>query len=286
LIKSRMAAGGGYARLGLRQGRPLPARRIDLPWDTLERRVLLVGGRARGVAIGIALAALSTAVSARAEGVCDPAGHFCIQMDTTSAGVCDLLRPGGLDPDTCSVQDAQRRERARGESPRPLRALTVRFDDWWVMAFLKRIDASGEIGPDEIAAQARSGRASMEQQVDTLDDYATPSVRRIHDVQTIWFDTLGTRGGNRHEQIDVEVRAADAAYVATFYGPPGARLHAFAESALATLDTLPAKPSQGKGEAVTWIVRGLVVAVVLAILGWWIGRKKGRGLDPRELWPR
>jgi hypothetical protein len=242
-------------------------------------------------AAGMALATLSTAPSAHAEGVCDPVGHFCIQMDTTSASVCDLLRPGALDPDTCSVQDAQRRERARKESPRPLRALTVRFDDWWVMASVKRVDASGEIGPDEIAAQARSGRASMEQQVDVLEDYAVPSVRRIHDVQTIWFDTLATRGGNRVEQIDVEVRAADAAYAVTFHGPAGARLHAFAEGALATLDALPAKPSQGAGEALTWIVRGLVVAVVLAVVGWWVAsrsrsKRGARGLDSRDLWPR
>jgi hypothetical protein len=238
-------------------------------------------------AAGIALAIFSTAVSARAEGVCDPAGHFCIHIDTTSASVCDLLRPGDLDPDKCSVQDAQRRELARKDSPRPLRALTVRFDDWWVLMSVKRLDSSGEIGPDAISEQARFVRAAIEKQTDSVDQFATPSARRIHDVQTIWFDTLATRRGNPAEQIDVEVRAADASYDISFFGMPGARLHTFAENALATLDTLPATPSRGPGEAVSWMVRGLVVAVVLAALGLWLGRRKKRtGLDSRELWPR
>lgn len=234
----------------------------------------------------VALATLSTAATARAEGICDTAGHFCIQLDTTSASVCDLLRPGELDPNTCSVQDAERRERARQETPRPLRALTVRFDDWWVFAFVRRIGAGGEIGPDAIAAQARIVRGAIEQQTTTVDDFATPSVRRIRDVQTIWFDTSVTRAGNHGEELDVEVRAADASYVVTFHGPAGARLHAFAESAMATLDALPAQSSQGPGEAITWIVRALVIAVVLAVVGWWVTRKKGRGIDSRELWPR
>jgi len=255
---------------------------------------MLVVGRMRGsrfgaafAAAGIALAILSTAVGTRAEGVCDAAGHFCFHIDTTSASVCDLLRPGDLDPDKCSVQDAQRRELARKDSPRPLRALTVRFDDWWVLMSVKRLDSSGEIGPDAIAEQARFVRASIEKQADSVDEFAPPSVRRIHDVQTIWFDTLGTRRGNPAEQIDVEVRAADGSYDISFFGVPGARLHTFAESALATLDTLPAKPSHGPGEAVSWIVRGLVIAVVLAALGLWLGKRKKRpGLDPRELWPR
>jgi hypothetical protein len=237
-------------------------------------------------AAAAALATLSTAATARAAGICDPAGHFCVQLDTTSASVCDLLRPGELDPATCSVQDAERRERARKDTPRPLRALTVRFDDWWVFAFVRRIDAGGEIGPDAIAVQARTVRGFIEQQATSVDDFAPPSVRRIHDVQTIWFDTSATQAGNHVEQIDVEVRAADSSYVVSFHGPPGARLHAFAESAMATLDALPAKSSQGAGEAITWIVRGVVIAAILAVVGWWITRKKGRGLDSRELWPR
>ena len=243
--------------------------------------------RPSGVAAaGMALAMLATGGSARADGVCDPVGHFCVHIDTTSASVCDLLRPGGLDPDTCSMQDVQRRERARTYSPRPLQALTVRFDDWWVMASVRRLDTSGEIGADAAAAQGPLVRASLASQVDSIDDFATPSVRRIHDVQTIWFDTLATRAGSRSEQIDVEVRAADAAYDVTFYGPPGERLHTFAENVLATLDALPAKASRGPGEAITWIVRGLVAAVILAAGGWWVGRsRKRRGMEARDLWP-
>ncbi|HEX8790436.1 MAG TPA: hypothetical protein VF765_05750 [Polyangiaceae bacterium] len=184
------------------------------------------------------------------------------------------------------MQDVQRRERARTYSPRPLRALTVRFDDWWVMASVRRIDTGGEIGADALAAQGPVVRASIASQVDSIDDFASPSVRHIHDVQTIWFDTLASRGGNRSEQIDVEVRAADSAYDVTFYGPPGPRLHAFAENALATLDALPAKASHGPGEAITWIVRALVAAALLAAAGWWVGKsRKRRGMDARDLWP-
>lgn len=244
-------------------------------------------GNRRIAALGMALAMLSYDGTARADGVCDPAGHFCVHIDTTSASVCDLLRPGGLDPDTCSMQDVERRDRARAYSPRPLRALTVRFDDWWTLTSVRRTDAGGEIGADAVTTQGRLVRAAIEPQVDSIDDFAAPSVRRIHDVQTIWFDTLATRAGNRAEQIDVEVRAADATYDLTFYGPPGARLHAFAENALGTLDALPARASHGPGEAVTWMVRGLVVAAILALVGWWVGkRKKGRGMGARELWPR
>ena len=238
-------------------------------------------------AAGIALAVFSTAASTRADGICDPAGHFCIHIDTTSASVCDLLRLGELDPATCSVQDITRRERARSESPRPMRALTVRFDDWWVLVMVTRVGASGEVGPNEIAATAQSFRTSLAREVDSIDGFAEPAVQRIHDVQTVWFDSQVTRNGGRAEEIDVEVRAADASYAISFHGPPGARLHAFAETALATLDTLPATASHGPGEAISWIVRGLVIAVVLAFAGWWIGkRRKSTGLDARDLWPR
>jgi hypothetical protein len=238
-------------------------------------------------AAGIALAVFSTAASTQAEGICDAAGHFCIHVDTTSASVCDLLRPGDLDPETCSVQDITRRQRARNESPRPMRALTVRFDDWWVLVMVTRVGLSGEVGPTEIAATAQSFRASLAREVDSIDGFAEPTVRRIHDVQTVWFDTQVTHSGGRAEEIDVEVRAADASYAISFHGSPGARLHAFAESALGTLDTLPARASRGPGEAISWIVRGLVIAVLLAFAGWWVGkRKKGAGLDARDLWPR
>ena len=238
-------------------------------------------------AAGIALSVFSTAASTQAEGICDAAGHFCIHVDTTSASVCDLLRPGDLDPDTCSVQDIKRRERARNESPRPMRALTVRFDDWWALVMVTRVGLSGEVGPNEIAATAQSFRTSLAREVDSIDGFAEPTVRRVHDVQTVWFDTQVTRNGGRAEEIDVEVRAADASYAISFHGPPGARLHAFAESSLSTLDTLPAKASRGPGEAISWIARGVVIAVVLAFAGWWVGkRKKSAGLEARDLWPR
>jgi hypothetical protein len=243
-------------------------------------------GRRLAVAVAVVLS-LAWSTRARAASICDPAGHFCIHLDTTSASVCDLLRLGELDPDACSVQDATRREVVRAWSPRPMRALTIRFDDWWVFATITRIDNGGELPENALDSTARRARAGLEKQADTVDSFAPPTVRRIHDVQTIWFDTLATAGGNHREQIDVEVRAADASYGITFHGPPGPRVHAFAESALATLDALPAKRSNGPGEAITWTLRALVIAAVLAVAGWWLGkRRKGGGLSSRDLWPR
>jgi hypothetical protein len=243
-------------------------------------------GRRLAVAAAVVLS-LAWSTSARAETVCDPGGHFCLHMDTTSASVCDLLRPGQLDPDACSVQDATRRETVRAWSPRPMRALTIRFDDWWVFATITRIDKGGELPESALDSAARRSRAGLEKQVDSVDSFAPPTIRRIHDLQTIWFDTRATAGGNQREQIDVEVRAADASYGITFHGPPGDRLHAFVENALSTLDAVPAKSSNGPGEAITWTLRALLIAAVIAVAGWWLGRRRKRsGLSSQDLWPR
>jgi hypothetical protein len=244
-------------------------------------------GRRLAVAVAVVVLALAWSTIARAESICDPDGHFCIHIDTTSASVCDLLRPGELDPDACSVQDVTRRETVRAWSPRPMRAMTIRFDDWWVFSTVTRIDKGGELPESALDSAASRARAGLEKQVDSVDSFPPPTVRRIHDVQTIWFDTLAKAGGNPREQFDVEVRAADASYGITFHGPPGPRLHAFVENALSTLDALPAKPSNGPGEAITWTLRALLVAAVLAVAGWWLGkRRKGGGLSSRDLWPR
>jgi hypothetical protein len=39
---------------------------------------------------------------------------------------------------------------------------------------------------------------------------------------------------------------------------------------------------------VTWLLRGLAVAVVVVGIAWWVGRRRGRrsGIDARDLWPR
>jgi hypothetical protein len=243
-------------------------------------------GRRLAVA-AVAILSLAWSTSARAESVCDPDGHFCIHIDTTSASVCDLLRPGTLNPDACSVQDATRREKVRAWSPRPMRVLTIRFDDWWVFATVTRIGKGGELPESALDSEASRTRAELEKQADSIDSFAPPTTRRINGVQTIWFDTLETAGGGKHEQIDVEVRAADASYDVSFHGPPGARLQAFADNALATLDALPAKPPHGPGEAITWTIRALLIAAVLAVAGWWLGKRRKRGgLDSRDLWPR
>ncbi len=228
------------------------------------------------------------AAPAGATGLCDPEGHFCMQLDTTSASVCDLLRVGGLDPDTCSVQDAVRREVLR-RSPLPqIRAFTVRFEDFWVLVAVGRTPVTGEVSEADLPEQATRAREAMERIGGAaVEQRAPPVIERIHDVQDIRFDWRFTLEGAALEEIAEEVRSRDATYAVTFQGPEGARLRAFAQASLATIDTLPARSVNGAGEAMTWLVRGAFLAVVLAAGGVWLSRRKGRGgMDARDLWPR
>lgn len=239
------------------------------------------------MAAGLLVAGALAARDARAVGACDPEGHFCVQFDTTSASVCDLLRPGELDPDACSIRDVARRELVRGWKTRPFRALVIRFDDWWVFAMVTRIPVTGELAEGQLDAHAREVREHIGPHAWPIDTFAAPVMTRVHEVQAIRFDALGTVEGTPVEQVDVEVRAADASYDIAMQGPAGARLHAFADAATASIDAIPASRSTGPGTAISWLVRGLLIALVIAAAGWWIGKRRGRAaFDSRDLWPR
>jgi hypothetical protein len=67
--------------------------------------------RALAVALGATLTL--AAAPAQALGLCDPDGHFCLQLDATSAITCDLTRLGGLDHSTCAPQDVATRDQMR-----------------------------------------------------------------------------------------------------------------------------------------------------------------------------
>lgn len=240
----------------------------------------------RALASLVLLASVVGASPALAEGVCDPDGHFCVQLDTTSASVCDLLRPGGLDPDQCSVVDAQRREALRKASLRTVRALMIRFDDFWVDAVVTKEPPLGERTQAEVEARAKEARERLSREANVDVSVDGTSVQRVRDVQVVRYLTRAPSEAGLAVVVD-DVYAADATYHVMLRGPEGARLGAFADAVTASIDAVPGRRAGGAGEAVTWLVRGLLVAVVLAAAGIALGRRKGRrGIAAGDLWPR
>jgi hypothetical protein len=237
------------------------------------------------VAAALALMATLVATPAHAAGLCDPDGHFCVQVDTTSALACDLMRLGGLDAQTCRSEDLEVRDRVRAKSPRPFAALLLRFDGWQVFLVLVRHPALPEIAEADLDAHAREVNAKMDiaQKADVV---ATPRLSRSHDVQTIRFDRKWSWEGQRLEEIDIEVRASDASYIVSARGPAVPQLSAFADSVMSTLDAVPASRTGGPGEALTWLLRAVLAAAAIAIAVVWLGRRKNRGVGAQDLWPR
>jgi hypothetical protein len=240
----------------------------------------------RRLASPIAIAFVLAARTASAEGLCDPAGHFCMQIDTTSARVCDLLQRGGLDPDRCSVNDEERRESLRRAGGTPIAARVVRFDDFWVIVAVGRLDATDELSAADADAYAKLARVRAAPYIGADAVLGSPALARVHDVQTVRFEAQDVEGVAGRALVFDEVRAQDATYLVSFEGPAGPRLAAFSDSALATLDALPARSSAGPGEGLKWIARSVIAAVGLAGLAVWLGRKRRRGLDAHDLWPR
>jgi hypothetical protein len=236
-------------------------------------------------AVAAALGALLVARPAHAIGLCDPDGHFCVQVDATSAIACDLTRLGGLDPQTCRPEDQPVRERMRAASPQPFAALILRFDGWQVFLVVVRHPALPEIAESDLDAHAREVNAKMDTR-QKADVVATPRLSRSHDVQTIRFDRQWSYEAQRLEEIDIEVRASDAAYIVSARGPVGPQLPAFAENVMSTLDAVPARRTNGPGEALTWLLRALLAAGAIAIAVVWLGRRKNRGVGAQDLWPR
>ena len=83
----------------------------------------------------------------------------------------------------------------------------------------------------------------------------------------------------------MEVHASQGTYAVSFEGTAGQQLSTFADSAMATLDTVPASRTNGPGEALTWLLRACFAAAAIAIAMVWLGRRKGRGTHARDLWP-
>jgi len=239
----------------------------------------------RALAVALGSAVVLVAQPALALGLCDPDGHFCIQVDATSATACDLTRPGGLDRHTCAAEDQAVRDRLRAGPVPPLRAFMLRFDSVFVLVAVSRLPAEPELADDELAARGSVIRANNERSV-KFDAFAPPQASRIHDVQVIRFDSQWTLDGKAVEEVNYEVHARDAMYVVGFFGARGQPLAAFADSAIATVDALPASRPTGAGEALRWLLRGLFAAVVLAGAFLWLRRRKGNGMASADLWPR
>jgi hypothetical protein len=239
------------------------------------------------VAAAVAALVLALGRPAEAAGICDPQGHFCIQVDTTSARVCDVLAREGLDSDSCTPSDLELRKDLRRHDYQPLRALVLRFDDWKVFVAVLRHDAEPELAESEVGAHAASVRGSLER-VRHFDAFPPPTLARVHDVQTVRLDGQWTEGDDKLEEIDVEVRGRHALYVVTFLGDASPRLSAFADATIGTLDTVPMRSPQSAGDGLTWLLRGGILAAAVAALALWLGRRKGRGpgIDSRDLWPR
>src|ERR1700733_1943927 len=99
--------------------------------------------------IGVVLLALPA--RAWATGVCDPDGHFCIQLDATSAHICDVLAPRGLDRTECDQSDIALREARRHKEDVPLRAIVVRFEDEQIFVEIGRPPPSPELEASQLA---------------------------------------------------------------------------------------------------------------------------------------
>jgi hypothetical protein len=241
----------------------------------MRRSLILVAG----------VASILVATPAYATSLCDPDGHFCVQVDTTSAIACDLTTPGALDPRTCAREDLAIRDQVHAAQWPIFRALVLRFDDWNVVVGIAKHPAMPELSSTEIDAHAARVRA-MAEAAHKLEAFAPPRTSRIHDVQVIRFDSVWNEGDHRVEEIDMEVHASQGEYMVSFEGPPGPRQAAIADSVIATLDTVPAVRTNGPGDALTWILRACVAAGVIAGILVWVSRRKGPSIDARTLWPR
>lgn len=250
------------------------------------------------------LGAVLATRSASATALCDPAGHFCIQVDTTSATACTPLRPGGWTPATCQASDGDARKYAKALDERThgavrmVDALVARFDDMTTKVVLYRQAAQHEADGDAGAREAMklwTGHLEHARPAGWLaEEVQPPTLSRVNGVQVARLETrlssAGIGGAIFSRDLAYEVRTRDAAYLVTFEAEDvnAARLSAMADGAMATLDAVPVESAKGAGEALVWLLRVVLAAVVLVGLAWLVGRRKGRrgGLDSRDLWPR
>jgi hypothetical protein len=241
------------------------------------------------VRIAVAATTLVVMLAARpalAEGICDPQGHFCFQIDTTSAHVCNVREPGRLDPANCTQQDDAVRNKVRAHPPLPLRAVVIHYDDDAVLVSVARYEAHSELPPSDLHAHDRDIHARLAGAGMALDESMPATMRRVHDVQVARFGGRWVSDGVPLASLVEEVRARDATYWVYFESAAGKDLAAYADDALSTLDALPATSGHGGGEALMWLVRGVMSAVGLAVGFLLVRRLRGRGgMDARDLWP-
>jgi hypothetical protein len=242
---------------------------------------------------------------AGATGLCDPGGHFCLHLDATSARVCTPLALETLDVAACDPGDGAIRDAARRMAVTTKGALRtvalaiVHADETTTVVMVMRRPAepevTGDAGAQEALARYRSAFASAAHAGWLVEDVAPPGLDRIHGVQVARIEsrmsTAGIGGAIVARSVVYEVRAHDAAYLVAFDGDERDAAHvvAMADATMASLDTLPARTaSGGPADALVWLLRALVAAVVLAAGFVLWGRRKGarRAMDPRDLWPR
>jgi hypothetical protein len=246
------------------------------------------------VLVSAALVTLA-ARSAAATPLCDTAGHFCLQVDTTTATVCQPLRPGGLTVAKCLASDGDTRKLAKQVDEhthgavRMVDTLVVRFEEWTAHVTLFRRDAAPEV-PDGAAREALQpfvqGYAHAAKEGWLVEETAPPTLSRVNGVQVARLEerlsSAGVDGAILGHSVAFEVRTRDAAYVVKFDAleTDAQRLVVLADATLATLDAVPVHSGAGPAEGLTWLLRGLVAAVILVGLGWVVGRVR-RGSPSR-----
>jgi hypothetical protein len=245
----------------------------------------------RALPLAAALTATLIATPALATGLCDPDAHFCVQVDTTKAITCDLTRPGGLDPQTCTQEDATLRDQIRAAQWPIFRALVLRFDGWQAVVGVAKRPPTPELSNAEVDEHGKRVRAMAEARR-KLDSFAPPRMWHVDDVQVIRLDSVWTEGDHRFEEIAMEVHASQGVYGVSVQGPARPELSALADAVIGTLDTVPAGRSRPSSGAMMWFVRacgfaGAALGYALVRLAFRrLGQRKRRGIDAQTLWPR
>jgi hypothetical protein len=241
---------------------------------------------------------------ARALPLCDEDGRFCIALDVASARVCDTGKLGRLDPATCDPDDellrtvARELQKASAGILRSIASVVVRFEDMRVNVSITRHESAQELTDDASLSTFAQGvqrgmNAAMRSSGWLVEPAGPPSMLRVHDVEVArmqWHGVSANVTGAVHfVEITYDVWAEDAGYLVTFAtaGSDVSRLAPFADASMATLEAHP-RGAVRRGEAITWIVRGLVAAVALAavaIVAQRRSRRRRSPIEPRDLWP-
>jgi hypothetical protein len=241
---------------------------------------------------------------ASAMGLCDPGGHFCLRLETTSARVCAPLRPAGLNATDCQPGDGELRENERRAAAtrqpdvKVVDQLVVRFDEWSVMVTVARVGSVPEVEVDGAGAEmARVWKRTSDlvrKDGWMAEPVGTATLSRVGDVQVVRGEarssSAGVDGIVLLRTVGFEVRARDATYVVVFQSAEreAVRLGAYADAAMASIDAVPARSPAGAATSITWLLRGLLAAVVLAAVAVWMGRRRARGAGrpSSDVWPR